>query len=496
MAELRADPLTDPRRGSLLTALFVDLDGTLIKTDLLGESLVLAVKHQPRILWQSLGWLRRGRAFFKRVLAERVMPDPRHLPYRENVLRFITHEKTAGRRVILATGADAACAERVATHLGLFDDVLASDGVTNLTGRRKRQAIEQYCQEHQLSEYAYLGDSRADLPVWRKAAEVYCVAPSMGLLDAIRRRDRVPNQILTARAARGRAVLTAMRPHQWAKNLLLFAPVVLAHQVFELPKLIATILAFVAFSLCASSVYVLNDLFDIEDDRHHPKKRFRPFASGDLPLSWGAPLTASLAAAGLVIANLALPGPFVGALIGYLCLTTAYSFALKRRLMLDVIALSGLYTLRLFAGGLATDVVVSEWLLMFSMFLFTSLAFVKRYAELTRLTREGITTARGRGYLIADLSVIEAMGTSSGYLAVLIMALYLKSDIISNLYRNVWLLWLICPLLQYWISRLWLLAKRGELCEDPVVFATSDRVSLLIAACVIGLLAMSVMPWL
>lgn len=485
--------LNDPRHGSP-PVLFVDLDGTLIKTDLSWESLLLAVRRQPRILWQMPSLLRRGIAFSKRVVAEQAMPDPSQLPYREDVLAFIGQEKAAGTRVVLATGSDAACAQQVAKYLGVFDDVLASDGVTNLTGRRKRRAIHDYCEQHRFTEYGYVGDSRADLPIWRKAARVYCVAPSAGVLGAIRRHDQVPSIVFAQSLARWSPLLKVLRPQQWAKNALLFVPLVLAHELFNVPKLLAAMLAFVVFSLCASSVYVLNDLFDMEDDRHHPQKRRRPFAAGTLPVRWGPPLTAGLSAAGLLLANLTLPGAFVGAVIGYLLLTTAYSFDLKRRTMLDVITLSGLYSLRIFAGGLATGVVISEWLLMFSMFLFTSLAFVKRYAELSRLAREGNASARGRGYVVGDLSVIESMGTTSSYLAVLVMALYLKSDIAPTLYRQVWALWLICPLLLYWVSRLWILAKRGSLCEDPVVFATTDRVSLIVAACVVALLGIAVIP--
>ena len=494
MADAVTTDLLNDRRAGSPPVLFVDLDGTLIKTDLFLESLLLAVRRQPRVLWQLPSMLRRGIAFFKRVIAERAMPDATQLPYREDVLAFIGQEKAAGTRVVLATGSDAACAQQVAKYLGVFDDVLASDGVTNLTGRRKRRAIQDYCQQHRFTEYAYVGDSHADVPVWRTAARVYCVAPSAGLLGAMRRRDQVPSIVFADSLARWSPVLQVMRPQQWVKNLLLFVPLVLAHEIFNLPKLLSAVLAFVVFSLCASSVYVLNDLFDMEDDRHHPKKRRRPFAAGTLPVRWGPPLTAALSAVGLLIANLALPGPFVAAVIGYLLLTTAYSFDLKRRTMLDVITLSGLYSLRIFAGGLATGVVISEWLLMFSMFLFTSLAFVKRYAELSRLAREGTDTARGRGYSVGDLSVIESMGTTSSYLAVLVMALYLKSDIAPTLYRQVWALWLICPLLLYWVSRLWILAKRGTLCEDPVVFATTDRVSLLVGASVVALLGVAVLP--
>jgi 4-hydroxybenzoate polyprenyltransferase len=279
-----------------------------------------------------------------------------------------------------------------------------------------------------------------------------------------------------------RAILQELRLQQWMKNMLLFAPVFLAHKVADLAKVRAGAVAFIVFSLCASATYVVNDLLDIEADRRHPLKRHRPFASGRLPFSMGPPLAFLLVVSGVTLSILMLSWTFLAALGVYLIGTLTYSFWLKRIVLLDVLLLSGMYTLRLIAGGVATAAPVSEWLLLFSMFFFTSLALVKRYAELARLDSEGEETSAGRGYLVSDLGFVEQLGATCGYLAVLVFALYISGDTVKQFYVHLWALWVICPLLFYWVSRLWLLARRRALIEDPVVFALKDRVSLGIGA--------------
>jgi 4-hydroxybenzoate polyprenyltransferase len=283
------------------------------------------------------------------------------------------------------------------------------------------------------------------------------------------------------RAARSRArlVLEAMRPHQWAKNLLVFVALIGAHRVAEPALLARAALAFVAFGLVASSVYVLNDLCDLAADRRHATKRDRPFASGALPLRFGYALFPLLLAAGAAVAA-ALPRGFGVLLGGYYAATVAYSFALKRRLVLDVVVLASLYTARLFGGGLATDVPISEWLAAFSLFVFFSLALAKRASELGELgEREG--AAAGRGYVAADRGPVITMGIASGYLAVLVLALYVSSHDVSRLYAHPLRLWLLCPVLLYWTSRVWILVGRRALHEDPVLFALRDPASWLVA---------------
>ncbi len=457
--------------------LFVDLDGTLLSTDLLCEGLIRALKYTPWVLPRlaSQGW--QGRAPFKKAIAELVTLDLEELPYREEVLDFLRKEKALGRTIVLATASDRRWAQQVSEQLGLFDDIIASDGEKNLKGAAKLAAIEAYCQKRSVSEFSYIGDASADLPIWRRAARVYAVAPDATLFRALQHLGR-PVEIFGSSQSRVRPILRELRVWQWVKNALLLVPLLLAHEAANFHKLFSSIVAFFVFSLSASAVYVLNDLLDITADRHHPSKRHRPLASGTLPLPMGPPLALGLLVLSTVLSFIFLPWSFLFVLTLYLILTTTYSFWLKRVVLVDILMLAGLYTLRLVAGGIATTVPLSEWLMAFSSFFFTSLAFAKRYAELSRLETEGKTASEGRGYEVSDLSFIETAGLTSGSLAVLVFALYINSEATKRLYTNVWALWLICPLLYYWIGRIWLLARRRQLSEDPVIFAAKDLVSL------------------
>jgi 4-hydroxybenzoate polyprenyltransferase/phosphoserine phosphatase len=468
-------------------ALFVDLDGTLIRTDLLHEAVLVLFKQSPGALLRALFRLADGRAAFKRAVSEAVTPEIRQLPFREDVLAFITEQRALGRKIILATASDSAWAHRIADELGVFDNILASDGANNLKGSAKLEAIQAYCREHGYAAFDYLGDSRADLPIWREARRAYMVAPSARLLGHVQEFAE-PAAIFGASKPAMRSVLAALRPQQWVKNVLIFVPLVASHEIVQMHLALAAVVAFVCFCLCASAVYVLNDLADIGADRHHPTKRERPFASGALPVSWGVPLASGLLIVGFVLSAFTLPAAFSAALGLYFLATCAYSFFAKRIVMLDVLVLAGLYTIRVLAGGAATGIAVSEWLMAFSMFLFVSLAFAKRYAELERLARLDEVPSNGRGYHTADIGLIESMGPASGYIAVLVLALYINGEQVKTLYHNPWSLWLVCPVLMYWISRVWIKAKRGELCEDPIVFTLHDRVSRCLALLTAGLL--------
>lgn len=487
---LAATDITGPDIVESQGVLFVDLDGTIIATDLLLEELIHLASRQSRLLGNIPAWVWSGRARFKRQLAQQAVPDVEFLPYRRDVLDFLTEQKRAGRMLVLATASDALWAHPIAAHLQLFDDVLASDGERNLKGRRKLEAIEEYCRDRQIAAFSYVGDARADLPIWDRAAEIYAVEPGPALRETLEQTGRL-KRVFGQRGARWRAVVRALRPQQWVKNVLIFVPLVLAHQIANLPLLLAAALAFIAFSTCASAVYVLNDLLDVHADRKHPVKRMRPFAAGALPLSWGPALVGVPMLFGLLVAVLGLPLQFLAVLIVYLCVTTLYSFWLKKKVLVDVLTLAGLYTIRLFAGAVACGVILTEWLMAFSLFLFTSLAFVKRYAELTRLSSDGKSSPSRRGYRTSDLSLIESMGVTCGYLSVLVLALYIHHPEVTRLYSRPWALWLICPVMLYWISRIWIQAKRQNLSEDPIVFAIKDRISLLAGAACVVLLAIA-----
>ncbi len=281
-----------------------------------------------------------------------------------------------------------------------------------------------------------------------------------------------------------RSLVGALRVHQWVKNLLVGVPVILDHKLFSPPTVLRAAVAFAAFCLAASGAYVLNDLFDLEADRRHPTKRRRPFASGALSPGFGKMLAPLLIGAALGLSLLIPARRFLALLLLYVAVTTAYSAYLKRVAVLDVLLLAGLYTLRVLAGVAATGVRFSTWLLAFSMFLFLSLAFLKRFGEVDRLEGSADEPVLRRGYLFGDREWMGSMGSASGYLSVLVLALYVSSDQVVVLYRTPVLLWLVCPLLLFWISRMWLLAYRGRLHDDPIVATARDPLSYVVGALV------------
>ncbi len=449
--------------------LCVDLDGTLICTDSLHEAILLLVKASPFTAFRLPFWLLRGKIALKQEVASRVTLDPATLPYRDELLDYLRAERTKGRRLLLVSAAHESIVRGVACHLGIFDDVIGTDAVQNLKGANKRDAL---AARFGAGGYDYAGDDRADVPVWEAARGAIVVGNDAGL--ARRAGPRV-QRVFTSPPRRGATLARALRVQQWVKNLLVFVPLLMAPEARDLPLFFDAFLAFVAFSLSASAVYVLNDLLDLAADRRHATKRLRPFASGDLSLATGFALVPVCLAAGFVITHW-LPSAFLAVLVVYLLATTAYSFRLKYVPLVDVIVLAMLYVGRVIAGAAATHVWPSPWILGFSLFFFLSLAFVKRYAELYAMRAEP-PDVRVRGYYPADLQLVAINGAVSGYISVLVAALYINSDRVTGVYARPELLWLICPLLLYWISRMWMLAHRGELHDDPVLFAIKDRES-------------------
>lgn len=463
-----------------LRPLCVDLDGTLIKSDSLLDGLCHFVRRHPLDVWRVPLWIARGRARFKQEIAARAPLDTARLPYNAAVRSFLQAERRKGRAIYLATGADAALAERVAVHMGFFAGVLASDGVTNLTRASKLRSLKE-----RFGEFDYIGNARADLPLLAGAGTAMIANPTLGLRLALRMRSIPVARVFRDRRSAARTVIKAIRVHQWAKNALLFVPVVLSHQL-SARSLAAAVAAFFCFSFIASANYLVNDMLDIESDRHHPGKRMRPFAAGDLAVTTGFALAAALflcAAAFLPFLPLAF-ALWIGL---YIAATMAYSLYLKRVVIVDVLLLSGLYTLRLLAGGAATGTEISQWLAGFSSFLFLSLAMVKRYSELENLRERGLASSHGRGYMVSDMGQIRSFGTASAYAAVVVFMLYIGRPDVVLLYRHPARLWLIVPLIIYWLNRVWLLASRGELDDDPVVFAIRDRMSLAVGACVVAM---------
>lgn len=476
---LVSDNAAANRAGSAL--LVVDLDGTLLKGDLLHECIAAACKRSPWTFLRAIAALSRGRAAVKKRFAATHAIDPATLPYRAEVLEVIAAQRSQGATVVLATAADQSLARAIAAELKLFDHVLASDGTSNLKGVAKLGAITAYCEANGFQRFDYIGDSHADLPIWTHAEHAYAVNPSRGLALALRR-HRQQFTPLGQSPSIFRTYLRALRAPQWAKNLLVFIPAITSHRLFETPVLVATLLAFVCFCLCSSGIYILNDILDIQSDRRHPRKKTRPFAAGELSILQGLGMAAVCLCVGLAASLLLRQPAFTLLLTCYVLSTSAYSLAIKRVVMLDVIMLACLYTLRVLSGGVAAVIPVSEWLMAFSLFIFLSLAVAKRYAELARLAGSGERIADGRGYQVGDLNLVQSMGTACGFLAVLVLVLYIQSDQMKRLYSGSWALWLLCPLLAYWIGRVWILAHRGELGEDPVVFSIRDPVSIALAA--------------
>jgi len=451
--------------------LAVDLDGTLIRSDLLMESLAAALKRNPFTVFSLPLWLARGRARLKSELAKRSDVDVALLPYDPAVLRELRRQRAEGRWLILATASDTSLAQRVADHLGIFDDVIASDGRTNLKREAKARALTERYGE---AGFDYMGEDRHDVPVWRHAREAYVVGKE-SLAGEARAAGKTVH-VIAREPQSGAPLARALRAYQWAKNILLFVPLLTAHLVFDPDALLAAALAFVAFSLAASAVYVANDVADLQDDRRHPTKRTRPLAAGELPIGQAVMMVPCLLAAAFAVAVL-LPPDFGLLLAMYLAVNVAYSLGLKRAPLLDVFVLAGLYTLRILAGAAAADVPVSHWLLAFSLFAFLSLALAKRFVEVSNVAAREETRVGGRGYVAGDGDLLAMLGVACAGLSALVFALYITSPQVVVLYSAPAVLWLAVPVLLYWMSRMWFLAHRGELHEDPLLFALRDPAS-------------------
>lgn len=473
--------MTEPR------PLVVDLDGTLIRSDMLVECWWQAMSSRPGAALAAIWTLvRRGRAAFKAELAGLDPPDPAGLPYNEDVLSLIETRRAGGDPVMLASASDQRMVDAVAAHLGCFDAAHGSDGGTNLKAGAKAEFL---VARHGAAGFDYAGDSRADLAVWSRACRAITVdAPEPLRRAAAAAAPGEPALHLGRPQPLAAIWLRAMRPHQWAKNLLVFLPLVAAHGL-DGSAWVAALVAFAAFSVVASGVYLINDLLDLAADRAHPRKRFRPLASGAMKLAHASVLAPMLLALGLMSAAVLVNGFFLAVLSGYLALTFAYSLTLKRRLVIDICTLAGLYTTRVFAGGAAAGIAISPWLLGFSIFLFFSLAAVKRQAELVNEVTENRAGTSGRAYLTDDLPIVSTMAISAGFVAVLVLALYLNAPAVRGLYATPELMWGICPVLLYWISRAVMLAHRGWMHDDPVIFAIKDPKSQICAVIVIILVA-------
>lgn len=460
--------------------LCVDLDGTLVKIDTLHQALFLLLRRDFLSIFRIPGWYMKGRAYLKDQVMQRVALDAPALPYNKTFLKWLRKEHAGGRKLVLATASNVRTAEAVADHLGLFSETIASCAEHNMRHNRKLEAIRE-----RFDRFAYAGNDAADFSLWNAAEEVILVNPSRAAKKAYA--DKA-DHIFEERRPLFRMLIKAMRCRQWLKNVLIFSPMLLAHRFTDPSCIIDSLLAFFSFSLAASTIYILNDLFDLSADQHHPRKCTRPFAAGEFPITLGILMIPILFAASIGV-GLFLSPAFTGVILTYYVITTLYSWRLKQIPIADVLTLAILYTMRIFAGSVSTGNPSSEWFIEFSIFLFLSLALVKRVSELREMENEEAIdhTKRERGYRRDDLPLLQSFGTASGYIAVFVFTMYLSSDKVAQLYSRPHILWFFCPLLLYWITRIWHLAWHGKVDDDPLAFAAKDPQTYLVGA--IGVIA-------
>ena len=454
--------------------LFVDLDGTLVSTDTLWESCLLYLKGHPLQFWKLIIWLSSGRAHFKDQIAKKVIPNAETLPYRCKVIEYISNAKNSGRDVYLITAANQRIADSISKHLKIFTSTIGSGSSINLKGENKLAVIQGIISTN---KFDYIGDSKADITIWRAAHTAIISTNKTSLINQVKKdKDKIA-VLPTSSTNFFKKWIKTLRVHQWAKNGLLFLALFMSHRLLELNLFFQVVIAFISFSLSASAVYILNDLFDLEADRKHPSKKNRPFAAGHLSIAYGVFAIPILLITSFILAMSYLPNTFTAILTIYLITTTIYSLYFKEKLFLDVIILGVLYTLRVLAGGLAVEVEVSSWLLGFSLFFFLSLAFMKRYADLLLIKNNDQEELFGRGYSVIDLDIVQKFGISSGFISLLILALYINGDQVMVLYKQPELIWLTIPILLYWLMRMWFVAHKGKMTDDPIVFALKDKIS-------------------
>lgn len=454
--------------------LCVDLDGTLLRTDLLYEALLELLFRNPVALLTLPLLLLRGIAQFKARVAALVTPDYDTLPLREPVLDLVRRHVERGGRAYLVSASPQTWVEGVAARTGLFEDALGSGPERNLKGANKGEEIRR----RYGATACYVGDSTADTAVWaRVEAAVVVGSPALDRAAAAvtEVRGRIP-----AEPVGFRALTRALRLHQWAKNGLVFIPLFMSLQVATSAAIAQTFVAFIALGVLASSTYIVNDLGDLKADRRHRSKRLRPLPSGTLPIPRALALVAAGVVTGALLAITLLP-PAVGAcLLAYTVLTLAYSFRLKRFALLDALVLAALFTLRLLTGAALLVDELPYWLLIFSMCFFFSLALVKRYTELaSQLAGDDTTLLPGRGYCPADRPLVLALGAAAAVASSVVFAIYLINSHFSlDVYSQPNWLWLGNATIFYWLMRTWLLAIRGRMNDDPVLFAVRDPASI------------------
>lgn len=451
--------------------LFVDLDGTYTKTDLLFESFLVAFKQNPLILFSCFLWLLKGKSYIKHQLSERANLNLELLPLNEELNSFLQAEKEKGRKIYLATASNEKYARKIVEQHPIFDGYISSSETINLKGAEKLRKIENIS-----SKFSYAGNDVVDFEIFAQAEESVLVNPTF---KAQRKAQhfRVDKTLDMHKPSLG-VWLKQIRVHQWLKNLLIFVPLLVSGEFVDFSDVMTTICAFFAFSLLASSTYILNDLLDIESDRAHSVKKYRPLAAGTISIKDGVTAGLILFFAS-IITSLLIGSDFTLVLLSYLALTVLYSFKVKQYVAMDVVTLALLYTIRILAGAAAVGVVASFWLLAFSIFVFLSLALVKRCSEIQSMESTGKERAKGRDYTLKDYPILASFGTSSALMSVLMFCFYINNNALTNQYQQPDILWLIVPAMCYWLMRMWIKTHRGEMHHDPIIFTLKDRGSLI-----------------
>ncbi len=468
---------------SKIRPLVVDLDGTLIFTDILYESLIQIFKKNLFIIFKLFFVALKGKASLKEFIGSKVNVNPATLPYNAEFLKWLRNEYKTGRKLILSTGSDLRTANKIAKYLGIFHSVIASDGKKNNTGLTKSKTLES---KYGRLGFDYAGNSYDDIFVWKKSKFSIIVNASDNLIESVQKISKV-NKIFFRPKFSFLIWFSAFRIHQWLKNLLLFVPLAAGHYLPNSATWELLFLAFFSFSICASSVYITNDLFDLESDRQHHRKMLRPFAAGKLPVWIGLVFSPILLCSGIFIATF-ISLKFLYCLLLYFAITFFYSLILKKIALIDCLILAFLYTIRIISGAVVIGDALSFWLLAFSFFIFLSLAFVKRYTEILSQKKDDKIKLSGRGYFLSDAYLIQTLGVTSGYASILVLALYLNSDSVLRLYQSPQLIWLAIPVMLFWVSSIWMHANHGKMHDDPLIFAIKNPISIITALLFTGIM--------
>ncbi len=471
-----------------LPPLCVDLDGTLIKTNSLFEALLIALKKNPLRVFPLVGACFQSKAHVKHLLGEYIKDEPHSWLYNEELIAFLRDEHSKERTLILATASDHAIATSIAQELGIFDEVIASTVFAPVNASTKYKVLQQRFGK---TSFSYAGNSHADLSVWNIAASAVLVHTPKRIASLVQKSCRVEAEFPLPETRTLKNIIREIRIHQWLKNLLLFIPPIMAHQIHHPYIFLQTTAGFFSFSFLASSMYIMNDLLDMHADRTHETKRMRPIALGTISAQDAIKIALLLVSASIALALFILPPAFLFVLLAYIVINALYSLRLKKVPYIDITVLASLYVLRIIAGGAATNIPTSVWLFFFAGCFFFYLASLKRVIELLHL-KQPQDIAPGRGYRKQDTAFLIRLGVAFSILSLVILGMYVGSTNVTHLYARPYLLLALLPLLALWMIRMWHLALAKKLPDDPVLFTSKDAISYGIGVAIIAVLGMAI----